>query len=528
MSSSMRFESFDMLGLSSQFDTSKIKQDCYSRYDREGNKRSLPANKIGAHLLGRVICNSEHVSGVDPDEDSNNDSKDILELSKGSDWLIWGLQEFLRPPPSLEHIQKRQEVYKFFASETRNKESQVISCLDSILNAHHGIWENCGGYTSFTAQEYFSILVHKLGSLAECLDNGLTGVFARDIKQLLRHHKFTLAAPFLDEQKGRVLVVRGKDYASWETRLVRVENDDYHVDLGVWEWKKRPYPDSSKHIKQINEFCESSGPLVYTLGMFYWHALIAREREKIGLSVCLPAINKERRFVIENAYPLGIEGIDAQNRCPVPIDFWYTPKENKVIIGGAHSGGKTILLETIDLYHQYGIAGLPLPCSKAEIPFDARLRRSYEKQTHKDKGGLESEIADIANTGRTLQNRDVYLYDEFLDTTRPEIGNRLQVPMLQMLGNTTATIIVVCHRIKDVPDSLGYRFVHPELIEIERERRVLVKEKEHGSYWENTGDREKRLIPTHKFLDGKPDPLLTARHAKEMWQDEKELAKEYQ
>ncbi len=522
MKESVDFESFQLLGLRKETDISNI-EAYYSSQESREEKRKLPSHRLKSYLFS-----DQHTYSKGRYDAHGRELAPDIEFNGSIEWFTWALQEFLLKPPTLEHVKKRQEIYSFFANEALNSSSKIISSLETLLSTHNTIVSS--NNHSGSIGEYFSVLVKELANLSELLNSDLTASFARDIQQLLTKEPFTRAAKFFGAEKGRVLLNPKMNYEyhgvgalRWETKLVAVEPDPAHVDLGLWKWEKKPYPNVEEHIKKIGDFCISAGPLLYTLGVFYWHSIISRERGKKGLPISMPVMNNEQRFLIEDAYPLGV---NEQETSPVPFDFWYTREENKVIIGGAHSGGKTALLNAIDLYHQYGCAGLPLPCRKAEIPYNARLRRSYVKPQHANKGGLESELMDTANTARSLKEKDVYLCDEFLDTTRPEIGNRLQIPVLNMLGKTHATVIIVCHRIKDVPDSIGYRFVHPELIEKEIDEQAIQTD-DGNKYWVKTGNKLKKLRPTHKFLSGKPDPAQTARHAKEMWEFEKTHAEEY-
>lgn len=519
MKESVAFESFKLLGLRTEIDVSHINESYVSAGIQRENERR-PGNRIKDFLFSE-----QHTYSKGRYDKRGYEHAPDVEFSGSRTWFTWALQEFLLKPPSLHHVKRRQEIYSFFANEARDPSSKIMSSLDTLLRMHSALLEDvCRNNRFGSIGEYFSILVAEFANLSGLLNNDLTCSFGRDIQEIIKNHPFTRVAKFFGKENGGVLLNpkmnyenRGIGELSWETKLIEVEKDPAHVDLGLWKWEMEPYPDSRNHAKEIDNFCISSGPLLYVLGVFYWHAIIAREREKKGLPVSMPVMNQEREFLIKEAYPLGV---NEHETLPVPLDFWYTPKENKVIIGGAHSGGKTVLLNAIDLYHEYGCAGLPLPCRKAEIPYNARLQRSYVKPQHANKGGLESELIDITETARSLKEGDVYLCDEFLDTTRPEIGNRLQIPVLTMLGETNAAVIIVCHRIKDVPDSIGYRFVHPELIEEEIAEKVI-QEENCRKYLGYSGKRVNRLIPTHKFLNGKPDPAQTARHAKEMWENEK-------
>ncbi|MDO8660637.1 MAG: hypothetical protein Q7K43_01990, partial [Candidatus Woesearchaeota archaeon] len=451
--------------------------------------------------------------------------------------LTWALDAIINSKPTHVQIQKRQELCAFLAQHARNPKSPVIEHIEQVLVTYKETDDSFEHSSPLRCPtQEFSVLVSSLEALASTLTNTLAQPFSEDITQLLGKHKIAKSARFFSKEKGRVLLSpkyavendswsgSGSVFKGWETKLIRLDDDTSLVDLGLWKWEQYPYPLFPQHKKEMfSLFKAIAGPL-YLLGLLYWHAVVDREREKHNLPSCMPTITEKQEFMIQNAHPLGVDHSQYAGAPigAVAVDFQYTPKQNKVVIGGAHSGGKTILLETIDLYHEYGRTGLPLPCTKAVIPLNAVLKRSYTKPKHDGRGSLESELVDIMTTANTLGANDVYLCDELLDTTRPEIGNSLQIPVLAKLGERPGVVIVVCHRIKDVPDSLNYRFIHPELVEREIDELVLEREVGRHCYWRGTGKRVMKLFPTHKFVEGKPDPALTALHAKQMWAWEKE------
>ena len=64
-------------------------------------------------------------------------------------------------------------------------------------------------------------------------------------------------------------------------------------------------------------------------------------RKKLGLPVCIPELNDEGRFRVKNGHPIATN-LEEE---PVPINLSYDRMHRKVIVGGAHSGGKTELLK---------------------------------------------------------------------------------------------------------------------------------------------------------------------------------------
>ena len=204
---------------------------------------------------------------------------------------------------------------------------------------------------------------------------------------------------------------------------------------------------------------------------------------------------------------------------PINVEFNYARGNNKVILSGPHSGGKTELLKNIGVYHALALSGFFVPAEYANVPMTRRIITSFKKSTEKNKGSLESEINETSEVIRGLQQGDLVLWDEFLDTTKPELAAYLEEPLLEGFASTPATIVLLSHRATSLRQEFGFRFMYPELEEIE------VPEEEAAYYIrsENTkvdksgfkeGEKKiKLLIPTRKFIEGKPTPELTRDHA---------------
>ena len=250
--------------------------------------------------------------------------------------------------------------------------------------------------------------------------------------------------------------------------------------------------------------------------------MIFRNRKLLGLPVCIPEINSEGRFEVEEAHPVA-SWLRFLSSDPVAFDFHYTRDDRHVILSGAHSGGKTELLKNVGLYHLIGLAGFPLPARRAVIPVTDKIQTSFSKAAEKGKGSLESEIWETVRTARDLGPNDLWLLDEFLDTTKPELAGHLETPLLQIIRRTPGAVLLVSHRAASMEDDLGFRFMHPELEEKELAvyESVYVDDELYGGghYSTPTDRKERRLVPTHRFVEGRPDGRLTQRHAMEMWRD---------
>ncbi len=272
------------------------------------------------------------------------------------------------------------------------------------------------------------------------------------------------------------------------------------------------YPGSRDDLKSVRNLVMESAPFIYIIGAFLHQADVYVRRKKLGLPVCIPEINDQGIFKVENAYPITtfLNGLS-----PVLFSFGYDRIIRKFLIGGAHSGGKSELLKNVGGYHIVGLGGGILPCEEgAKIPLTNRIVTSFTKSQEVGRGSLESEEKALLEELRRNGKDDLLLIDEFLNTTNPELALHLSdllygglEGLTPGLANIPGAVLVVDHRASRMEQE-GFVFLSPEL--------VLGKPKR-DPYEEEPTDKEV-LVPTHHFVTGKPNSGEVAEHALQMWE----------
>ena len=169
--------------------------------------------------------------------------------------------------------------------------------------------------------------------------------------------------------------------------------------------------------------------------------LMARGQYGLATHSQLPALNVNQHIkIIAGRHPL--LGPHA-----VPLDIELTPQQG-LMITGANSGGKTVVLKTIALFALMVEVGL-------ELPADAGTEMAVFSQFWIDIGDNQSitaqlstfaaEMTTLVKMTADIQPNALVLLDEIGSGTDPEEGSALSIAIIEYLRQQQATIIATTH-----------------------------------------------------------------------------------
>ena len=126
-----------------------------------------------------------------------------------------------------------------------------------------------------------------------------------------------------------------------------------------------------------------------------------------------------------------------------------------VILTGANSGGKTMLLSTMAQLAMLALAGLPVPAAEASIfPVDQVFFFSKPSGA-KDAGAFESALTGLVDVASS-NARKLVLVDEFEASTEPGAAAKVLAAVLEILGSQEESlVVVVTHLAQQLLDSLS-------------------------------------------------------------------------
>ena len=182
----------------------------------------------------------------------------------------------------------------------------------------------------------------------------------------------------------------------------------------------------------------------------------------------------------------------------VPINFKTSSSQTKFLLAGLHSGGKSFFLENIVLLSILGQIGFELPAEGLVVPKYNRIFYYRNVQNSgSNSGKAERELGDIDCISRQAKAGDLLIFDEFLDSTTPEVATWLGPEILGGLQKKKATVFVSTHRGQDYKSLQmdGWTIMSPE------------HEIQSG-----------RVVPSRKLKMGMPNEEINGRYVRERYQ----------
>ncbi|MFT3745823.1 MAG: Smr/MutS family protein [Pyrinomonadaceae bacterium] len=131
----------------------------------------------------------------------------------------------------------------------------------------------------------------------------------------------------------------------------------------------------------------------------------------------------------------------------VPSSFSLTRQHSIMIISGANAGGKTVVLKTAGLLSLMAISGLPVPASKAKIPFYRSVLADIgdHQSLSANLSTFSSHMSNIAQMIRECVTPSLVLLDEAGTGTDPEEGSALGVAIVDHFRSKGAQVIASTH-----------------------------------------------------------------------------------
>ena len=182
----------------------------------------------------------------------------------------------------------------------------------------------------------------------------------------------------------------------------------------------------------------------------------------------------------------------------VPISFKTSPGQDKFLLAGFNSGGKSYFEIALASMQRLAQIGLPILANKAVIPKFNHIYYFNNKDSRMGtgEGRLESELSFLGNFMPKLEGGDLAVIDEVLDSGSGDFRAFAGPRLLEDLRETKATVFVIYHGSTDYDDLLsrGWDIMTPD---------------------HRTENGEIKL--EHRMKFGKPDIKANMRYAQQLY-----------
>lgn len=135
------------------------------------------------------------------------------------------------------------------------------------------------------------------------------------------------------------------------------------------------------------------------------------------------------------------------DRVIVPSSLALEHDRSVMIISGANAGGKTVVLKTAGLLALMAISGLPVPASRAKVPFYRSVLADIgdHQSLSSNLSTFSSHMSNIAEMIRVCVTPSLVLLDEAGTGTDPEEGSALGVAIVDHFRRKGAQVIASTH-----------------------------------------------------------------------------------
>ncbi len=160
-----------------------------------------------------------------------------------------------------------------------------------------------------------------------------------------------------------------------------------------------------------------------------------------------PLLEENLREPAPKAETRPVGSVTSNNTEIVPSSFGLTRDRSVMIISGANAGGKTVVLKTAGLLSLMAISGLPVPASKARIPFYRSVLADIgdHQSLSANLSTFSSHMSNIASMIATCVPPSLVLLDEAGTGTDPEEGSALGVAIVDHFRRKGAQLIASTH-----------------------------------------------------------------------------------
>lgn len=170
--------------------------------------------------------------------------------------------------------------------------------------------------------------------------------------------------------------------------------------------------------------------------------IFSKGKLSMELGAAEPAINTERRIVLENArHPLMEQGKN------VPLQFKAGEGIRGVVVTGPNTGGKTVAIKTVMLNCLMAQCGLHVACKEADICMNSSYFCDIGDGQDLSEN-LSTFSAHIKNVLEILEKADkdsFIIMDELGSGTDPAEGMGIAIAVLEELRKTGANFLVTTH-----------------------------------------------------------------------------------
>jgi DNA mismatch repair protein MutS2 len=174
--------------------------------------------------------------------------------------------------------------------------------------------------------------------------------------------------------------------------------------------------------------------------------IFAKARFGSDFNCCIPTFGE--RLHLEGArHPLLMDVLRRGKKSVVPFSLTLDRECRTLLISGPNTGGKTVTLKTIGVIAMMAQAGLPVPCTSAELPvFEQILADIGDNQSiEQNLSTFSAHVSRLREMALDVTPDSLVLLDEIGSATDPEEGGALGVALVDHFRAAGAFTLASTH-----------------------------------------------------------------------------------
>ncbi len=234
---------------------------------------------------------------------------------------------------------------------------------------------------------------------------------------------------------GQTLFLEPLDTIDLNNELVRLQDDESREVFRILK-------ELTARLRESAEPIREAAAVMARLDVIF-----AKARFGIDFDCVIPKFT-ERRLDIRNArHPLLIDVLRKTGKKVVPFSLSLDIETRTLLISGPNTGGKTVTLKTVGLISLMAQAGLPVPCSSADLPvFEQVLADIGDHQSiEQNLSTFSAHVARLREMALDVTPDSLVLLDEIGSATDPDEGGALGVALVDHFRAAGAFTIASTH-----------------------------------------------------------------------------------
>lgn len=233
---------------------------------------------------------------------------------------------------------------------------------------------------------------------------------------------------------GQTLFLEPLETIDLNNELVRLEEEESREVFRILQ-------ELTARLRVYGEPIREAAAIMGALDLIF-----AKARFAIEFDCCIPKFSE--RLHLENArHPLLMDVLRKSKKHVVPFALTLDRECRTLLISGPNTGGKTVTLKTVGVIALMTQAGLPVPCSAAELPvFEQVLADIGDNQSiEQNLSTFSAHVSRLREMALDATPDSLVLLDEIGSATDPEEGGALGVALVDHFRAAGAFTLASTH-----------------------------------------------------------------------------------